>query len=89
MFTSNLNPETTLETLKGRVWTGVFIYTLWLIFFLMASLTFPFVGNKTQGDNLIYGFIAGIPFLVPMTIYMVLAVKDLKRFKSENKGGCL
>jgi hypothetical protein len=83
MFKSNLNPETTLESLKGRIWIGVFLYGLWLTFFILAGLSFPFVGNKTQGENLTYAFIAGIPFLAPMTIYMVLAVKDLQRFKAE------
>jgi len=82
MFKSNLNPEITLETLKGRIWTGGLLYALWIVFFILSGLSFPFVGNKTQADNLIYSFIAGLPFLVPMTIYMVLAVKDWQRFKT-------
>lgn len=78
MFNSKLNPEVTAEALKGRVWMGVFILAIWLIFFGWAGITFPFVGHETTGQNIAYGAIVGLPFLILMGIYMVLAVKDLR-----------
>lgn len=78
MFKSKLNPEVTAETLKGRVWIGVFMLAIWLVFLWWAGITFPFVGHETSGQNIVYGVIVGLPFLVLMTLYMALAVKDVK-----------
>jgi len=78
MFKSKLNPEVSAETLKGRVWIGVFLLAIWLVFLWWAGITFPFVGHDAIGQNIVYGVIVGIPFLVLITLYMALAVKDLK-----------
>ena len=64
--------------MTARVWIGVFLLALWLIFFVWAAVTFPFIGNTTQGQNLSYALIVNMPFLVIMLIYMILAVKDMK-----------
>ena len=82
MFKSNLNPETTVKTLKARIWIGMIIFALWLNIFLWSGLTFPFVENKTQGQNIIYGIIVAIPFLASVISYLIISAKDLKRFKT-------
>jgi hypothetical protein len=77
MFKSKLTPEMTTDILKGRVWIALFILADWLVILWWSWISFPFVGHKSNEQNIIYGVIVGIPFLVCMLIYLVLAIKDL------------
>ena len=85
MFNSKLNTETTLDILKARIWIGMFILLFWILLLVGAALTFPFIGHITREQNLVYGLIVGIPFLAIMIAYLILVIKDLKEFVSENK----
>ena len=77
MFKSKLNPEMTADILKGRIWIALFILADWFVILWWSWISFPFVGHKTNLQNIIYGVIVGIPFLVSILIYLVLSIKDL------------
>jgi hypothetical protein len=78
MFKSKLNPEITADTLKGRIWMGLFILADWLVILWWSWISFPFVGHKSNLQNITYGVIVGIPFLVFILIYLALSIKDLR-----------
>jgi hypothetical protein len=77
MFKSKLNSEMTADVLKGRIWIGLVILADWLVIFWWSWISFPFVGHKSNLQNITYGVIVGIPFLAAILIYLALSIKDL------------
>jgi len=77
MKQSKFNERETPETLRARLKIGVLLLILWLIFIGMAAVTFPFVEHTTRMQNVGYGIVVGIPFLLIMALYFRKAIKDL------------
>ena len=85
MFKSKFNVETNMDLMKARIWLGVIILLFWLFLITGAAVTFPFVGNLTRKQNIVYGLIVSIPFLTIVNVYLAIAFKDFKSVVSEKK----
>lgn len=81
---SRFNERETKESLRARFAMGIILLVFWLILMGMALVTFPFVQHATTNQNVVYGLITGLPFLVLVLLYLVRAAKDLATFPKEN-----
>ncbi len=78
---SRLNERETGESLRARFSIGITLLVFWLILMGMAVVTFPFVQHSTTNQNVVYGLITGLPFLVLVLLYLVRAARDLAAFR--------
>jgi type III secretory pathway component EscU len=80
---SKLVENETFETLRARLRLGVLLFAFWVMLMIEAYLTFPFVQHVSKIQNLVYGFIVGIPFLVLVITYLVLARRDMAQYREK------
>lgn len=83
---SRFNERETRESLRARFAIGILLLVFWCILMGMAAVTFPFVQHETTSQNMIYGLITGLPFLVLLSLYLKRAAKDLAAFQKGNPG---
>ena len=82
-FKSRLNEKETIQTLRARLNMGIMLLVFWLLLLFQAYLTFPFVEHTSSIQNVIYGVIIGLPFLILVLTYIHRARKDLVSFSKK------
>jgi hypothetical protein len=50
-----------------------------LILFILAGLTFPFVGHSDRFQNVLYGLVVAAPFIIINIVFIILTGKDLSK----------
>ena len=83
---SKLVDNETIQTLRSRYRLGMLLFAFWLVTLISAYLTFPFVEHTTKMENVIYGIIVSIPFLVLSIIYLFVVQKDIVEYESKASG---
>lgn len=73
----------TMETLSARYNLGLLLVAFWILILIQAYLTFPFVGHTSKIQNVTYGLIVGIPFLIISAVFLILGRKDIIQYKNE------
>lgn len=85
MYKSKLTETETRQSLRARLRMGILLFAFWLVLIVMAAFTFPFVEHISKAQNVGYGLIVGLPFLVVMGFYFAAAFKDLKEASATKK----
>lgn len=80
---SRFNERETRESLRARFAIGITLLVFWLILMGMAVVTFPFVQHESTSQNVLYGLVTGLPFLVLLALYLRRASRDLVTHSSE------
>lgn len=63
--------------LKAKLHMSFLLFVFYIISLIGAYLTFPFIGFTSSCQNVVYGLIAGAPFLIILIISIVSIRREL------------